>query len=225
VSPEYTDYVSIERAVMFVKKSVKAHAHCAQLSVTVMNALVRLKALSLTQLQQCAVNADLTASIVRMPVPESVTTMLVNLVIRTKTIFVFLVRHKTVYGVTTLTTLNVSRVMTDSIWPSKQCVPCGPNCLYCKDAGAGKCDAYACEDGYTDKDNICIPCTTQNCGHCNKTDITKCFECKAGFYLTPSKQCVPCKAANCAYCFGDNTICENCKPGFEVNSSGLCVAA
>jgi len=103
------------------------------------------------------------------------------------------------------------------------CGDCGAHCLICSEAGAGKCDTYACESGYTDIDNICIACTTENCGACYY-DNTVCYSCKDGFYLNSSGECTPCKVENCAFCKGDNPACEYCKTGFEVDSSGYCVA-
>lgn len=61
---------------------------------------------------------------------------------------------------------------------------------------------------------MCLKCST---------DARYCESCAENFYIDANKHCTSCDG-NCARCNGLTGKCENCKPGFTVQTGGSCRA-
>jgi hypothetical protein len=111
-----------------------------------------------------------------------------------------------------------------------RCADCATHCQFCAMYGAGKCDDYSCDNGYAidATSRTCSPCA-DGCPFCAFSGPGACDVCSSGFGLPPGKinppaDCEACTTENCATCYWDNTVCETCKTGYEMDGSGLCNA-
>jgi len=95
------------------------------------------------------------------------------------------------------------------------CSSCAKNCLYCKNAGGGKCDTAAAGYFVDPTTKTCSECPA-NCLECADGDT--CKFCNKRYYLKTPTACASCPA-NCDYCW-NSTTCKTCTAGYTMNASG-----
>jgi len=101
------------------------------------------------------------------------------------------------------------------------CGDCASNCQFCQTAGAGQCDAQSCDNGYgVDASQTCSPCAA-GCTQCSNAGAGGCDNCPPGEGLnsgccTAPADCAACVDPGCQLCTGDNTICDQCLPGYTL---------
>ncbi|CAD5126419.1 DgyrCDS14553 [Dimorphilus gyrociliatus] len=88
-----------------------------------------------------------------------------------------------------------------------------------------------CKSGYllNGLKTDCLPCSSldTNCEKCSlndeKTAVDRCFSCGNGYNVkSDGKGCYTCSDINCLSC-SENNFCLNCKPGFTISATGICV--